>query len=120
LKSATTKAVDALDSFKSTVEDARATLKDISGMTRSTASKINRLLSRLMVQSDNLGQVLTSLHHIITRIESGKGSLGQLVNNPNLYEGIVDAVDQLKITLEMLQKVLIKWKQEGIKIQLGK
>ena len=120
LKSATTKAVDALDSFKSTVEDARATLKDISGMTRSTASKINRLLSRLMVQADNLGQVLASLHHIITTIESGKGTLGQLVNNPNLYEGIVDAVDQLKITLEMLQKVLIKWKQEGIKIQLGK
>lgn len=120
LKSATSKAVEAMESFKSTLKDAKAMLNDVSGMARSASLQADRLLASLMEQADNVGQVLTSLQHIIKQVETGKGSLGRLVNNPDLYEGLVDAADQLKITLETLQQVLAKWKQKGIKIHLGK
>ncbi|KKL46294.1 hypothetical protein LCGC14_2346990, partial [marine sediment metagenome] len=63
-------------------------------------------------------ELLTSLHRSAERIESGQGTAGKLINDPRLYEDLVEATGQLKTTLETLQKLLEKWDAEGVNLKL--
>ena len=68
--------------------------------------------------ADQLVQTVSQLDKSIRQITEGQGTTGQLVNDPRLYEGLVDLSKSLKSTVNDLDFLLNKWKDEGVNLNL--
>ena len=101
------------------MEDLGSMAGDISSATKSAYKRFDDLMGHLTNDADRLGQVLTSLHRTSVKIEKGKGTAGKIINDPALYENLLNATKQLQTTLDTLQKLLEKWKTEGVKMKLA-
>ena len=67
-----------------------------------------------------LASSLDQLQQIVTKINEGKGSAGQFVNDPKLYEGLVDTTQELNATIKDLKRLVEQWEQEGVSLKMGK
>ena len=109
---------DAMVDVRKMVATAKGTLADISGAAKGSAKRFDDLAGKLMDDADQLNKVLTSLHRTAVKLEGSEGSAGKLLNDPKLYNGLVDATDQLTKTLEELSTLLADWKANGVKMKL--
>ena len=100
------------------VATAKVTFEDVSDATKKASKRFDELAEKLIDDADRLGKVLTSLHRVTVKIETGEGTAGKLLNDPELYNGLVDATQQLKDTLEKLSALLAEWKEKGVKMKL--
>ena len=58
----------------------------------------------LVIQLDLSTQTAESLNKIVTKIESGKGTAGKLVNDDGLYESLIGTSKELESLLSDLKK----------------
>jgi len=99
------------------VQSAKGTLRTVSDATTAASEKFQDLAARLLDDADRLGKVLTNLNRATAKIDSGKGTAGKLINDPALYNNLVDAAAALNSTLNKLQELLEIWNQRGIPIK---
>ncbi len=103
---------------RSVVALTKATLTNVSAATTRASDRFGELTGKLMDGADKLGEVLTSVEQSVHKLESGDGTAGKLLNDPTLYENLVDASGRLNKTLESLQDLLEQWKAKGVGIKL--
>lgn len=87
-----------------TVADAGAKLADL-------AKQANDSFARVQTAGDELTKAIEA-------INAGKGTMGQLVNNPDLYRNLDDAAVRLNKALDEATQLIAKYKAEGIKLKL--
>ncbi len=97
---------------------AKVTFAEVSDATKSASKRFDDLALRLMDDADRLGKVLTIFHRSAAKLESSRGTAGKLLNDPRLYNTLVDATAQLKVTLDKLEVLLAEWRKKGIKLKL--
>ena len=106
--------------FDKIADDASATMGDV----RTTVTKAGTNLDTISKQvSDRLQQISVMLDHfqsISAKIDEGKGTAGALVNDPKLYQALVDSSLQLNATIADLKRLVEQWEQEGLHFKLGK
>jgi phospholipid/cholesterol/gamma-HCH transport system substrate-binding protein len=76
-------------------------------------------LSRQM--GDRLTQVaklIDQFQSIAEKVEKGQGTAGALVNDPKLYQSLVDTSRELNLTIKDLQRLVQQWEQEGVTLKL--
>jgi phospholipid/cholesterol/gamma-HCH transport system substrate-binding protein len=76
-------------------------------------------LSRQM--GDRLTQVarlVDQFQSIAEKVEKGQGTAGALVNDPKLYQSLVDTSRELNLTIKDLQRLVQQWEQEGVTLKL--
>jgi len=92
------------------------------GEARTTMTKAGTHVDDISKQvGDRLTQVaglLDTFQSITSKIDAGKGTAGQLVNDPRLYESLVDTSRQLNATVTDLKRLIEQWEQEGPAIKL--
>jgi phospholipid/cholesterol/gamma-HCH transport system substrate-binding protein len=91
-------------SFNTAATQASATLQ-------STQIQIVKISERLVTLLDQLDKTTTAL-------TQGNGTTGKLINDPRLYEGLVDLSTSLKNTVNDLDFLVKKWKDEGLPLHL--
>jgi ABC-type transporter Mla subunit MlaD len=74
------------------------------GRVDSALVAMNRSLQRIEQLSGELEQTSTMLNEILTKINSGEGSLGKLVNDPSLYNNMDSLTVELKTLIENINK----------------
>jgi ABC-type transporter Mla subunit MlaD len=104
IQTAATSIGTAAASFGGTATQATATIQGI----QKDADRVTQQLVETVAQLDQS----------IRQITEGKGTTGQLVNAPRLYEGLVDLSKSLKTTVTDLDFLLNKWKDEGVNLHL--
>lgn len=67
--------------------------------------------------TDELNEALTEIRAVAGRVNQGEGTLGQLLNNPDLYRSLNDAALRLETALREAQLLLEKYRKEGVPIQ---
>lgn len=111
-----------LQRANSTLRNLDSTSADLAIMVKQEQGKIKNIISNLNEMSENLSQfsdtlndleikktlkkaneALESANSIMTKIDSGEGSLGQLVNNDTLYQNLESASEALDILLRDLE-----------------
>jgi len=139
LSLATAKAMDAMDELKSfareasktaveareTVIDARQTVAGASEaigrfatFAKNADRRVQDLSAKLIDDAEKLSDVLAGIHRVVTKIESGKGSAGKLLNDPKLYQGLVEATRQLGELMKELRGLAEHWKKHGVGVKL--
>lgn len=71
--------------------------------------------------ADRLSQVATTLdtiNSIVAKIDKGDGTVAKLVNDPRLYQNLLETTDQLNTSSATLKRLLEQWEQEGVSLKL--
>jgi phospholipid/cholesterol/gamma-HCH transport system substrate-binding protein len=120
---------DRLDKFSASLDRTGANLdrlsaeatevsKDTRGLVRSTQSNMDQLTRQVGDRLVQIGAMLETLSSVTKKLDEGKGTAGMLVNDPKLYEALVDSARQLNLTLADLKRLVQQWEQEGMGLRL--
>src|SRR5207249_1400284 len=96
-----------------TMSDVRTTVKNVGGNVESISKQVG----------DRLEQISKTIDHfqsIAAKIDTGQGTAGQLVNDPKLYQSLVDSSRELNATIVDLKRLVEQWEQEGLSFKLSK
>jgi phospholipid/cholesterol/gamma-HCH transport system substrate-binding protein len=118
LAKATASADEAMAALKLFATDAQKTFKDVDTMAKNGSQRVDDVAKRLVDDAQSLSALMDTLNKAATKIESGQGTLGLMVNDPRLYNNLVDAAKQMTQMMKDLQDLLDKWKEQGVPIKV--
>jgi phospholipid/cholesterol/gamma-HCH transport system substrate-binding protein len=101
-------------------DDASATMTDVRKTVNSVGGNVDTIAKQT---GDRLTQISKTLDHfqsIAAKIDNGQGTAGQLVNDPKLYQALVDSSRELNATIVDLKRLVEQWEQEGLHFKLSK
>jgi len=96
----------------------KATIKAAQGTIGTVDAKVEELSRSLSGRLEQVSKLLDSFKSISDKVDAGQGSAGQLVNDPKLYEGMVDTARLLNATITDLKRLVEQWEQEGVSLKL--
>jgi ABC-type transporter Mla subunit MlaD len=97
-------ATDVLTQAKGAIADTQGHVDDVSKQLGDALTRASSLLD--------------SMHDITEKIDKGQGSAGLAVNDPKLYQALVDDSRELDSNLQVMQRLLEQWEQEGLSLKL--
>jgi len=107
-----------MEQVKVTAQQAQESIRKIGETSELAGKRFDELTAKLIEDADRLGTALTRLDSSLAKIDSGDGTLGKLLNDPKLYNNLVDAAAEMKTALTRLQEALEAWKDRGIRLRL--
>jgi phospholipid/cholesterol/gamma-HCH transport system substrate-binding protein len=112
---------------KGTMTEARGAITDTRGAIAQVRTTVGDSGKRIDDLSKDVGQRLTQIADILgkfqsvaDKIDKGNGAAGQLVNDPRLYESLVDTSRELNETVKTFKRLADQWEHEGVSLKLGK
>ncbi len=79
-------------------------------------------LERVTLSANTLvadaSKTLERMESISRKLDEGKGAAGLLINDPRLYESMVDTSRTLNLTIHDMQRLVEQWEQEGVHLKL--
>lgn len=108
---ATAKATDALEEFRKLSKTGSETLKN-------TDERMAQITESMLQTSENLSDTLSKTRSILTKIESGQGTVSRILNDGKLYESLLENSHQLELMVKDLRKFIESAKQDGVPIKL--
>jgi phospholipid/cholesterol/gamma-HCH transport system substrate-binding protein len=111
LRTTTEKLNSLADSLQTASSSATATIK-------STQKDIDGISKQVGDRLTEISAVLTSIESVMNKVDKGQGTAGQLVNDPRLYQSLVDTSRELDKTVADLQRLVEQWEQEGVDLKL--
>jgi phospholipid/cholesterol/gamma-HCH transport system substrate-binding protein len=101
----------ALDSAKGAFDQTRQSVERTEQQIASVAQNLNGRL-------DQLSTALGEFQNLATKLNSTTGTAGLLVNDPRLYESLVDSAQELSLTIADIKRLVRQWEKEGLGIKL--
>jgi phospholipid/cholesterol/gamma-HCH transport system substrate-binding protein len=99
-------------------EDASATLTDARATIKKTQDNIDNVTSQINDRMLQLSKLLDTFQSISTKIDKGQGTAGMLMNDPKLYQSLVDSTRELNATIADLKRLVEQWEQEGVSLKM--
>jgi len=117
VREAATRATDVIDRAGEAVETWTETARSLSRNADRVGERLDDTTRELIQASKALSETLIEVQAIAAQVRRGSGTLGQLLNNPDLYNSLNDAAIRLQKALTEAQLLLEKYRKEGIPIQ---
>ena len=116
---------DTLKTVNNTAANADKTIAEIGASARKfgdtatqASSSISATEKQITVVSTHLVDTLAALEKATNAMAKGEGTTGKLINDPRLYDSLVDLSKSLKSTTDDLDILVRKWKDEGVNLKL--
>jgi phospholipid/cholesterol/gamma-HCH transport system substrate-binding protein len=91
--------------------EATATIKE-------ARENVNKLSGQMSDRLEQVAKLLENFQSISAKVNEGQGTAGLLVNDPKLYESLVDTSQELNATITDLKRLVEQWEQEGVALKL--
>jgi phospholipid/cholesterol/gamma-HCH transport system substrate-binding protein len=111
---------------KSVLAKAGTVMDEVSTLSKawtSTAANVDKSLNTITVDAAGMLQATqkaaTELATTIETINKGEGTMGQLLQNPDLYNSLRDAAQRLDRALSEVQLLVEKYLTEGLPLKFG-
>jgi phospholipid/cholesterol/gamma-HCH transport system substrate-binding protein len=104
--------------FDELAGEAKTTMAQVRTTVGDTGQRVDQVSKELNGRLQQVGDVLARFESISTKMDKGQGTAGQLVNDPRLYESLVDTSRDLNETIRTLKRVADQWENEGLKLNL--
>jgi phospholipid/cholesterol/gamma-HCH transport system substrate-binding protein len=108
----------AVDNATVLIEKATATFERYTVLADEISADSDALVKTLIPVSDDMSALLADLRVLTKRADEGRGTVGQLLNNPDLYNALTDAAQRLEATLAHLEALIEKLRNEGVDVNL--
>lgn len=106
----------AVANAKLLIDQATVAVERYTKLADSIQTNTDELTKRLLPVADSLAATLEDVRRLSKLAADGKGTLGNLLNNPDLYNSLTDAAIRLERTLVQVQTLVEKLQQEGVNI----
>jgi ABC-type transporter Mla subunit MlaD len=83
----------------------------------SRVDEIGKLMGDRLVQ---IAKTIDQFESITRKINEGNGTAAMLLNDPLLYENLLDVSKEMKLTVQDLKRLVEQWETEGVPFKLGK
>jgi len=101
-------------------DDASVTMGDVRTTVKTANTNIDSIGKQLTARMEQVSKTLDHFQSIAAKIDTGNGTAGQLINDPKLYQALVDSATQLNQTIADLSRLVEQWEQEGLHFKLSK
>ncbi len=101
-----------------TVGEFRAAAYHVSGAATQASSTLRTTEDQIQLLAGKMAVILKNLESTTNSLNKNQGTAGKLINDPRLYDTLVDLSASLKNTSDDLNLLLRKWKEEGVKLNL--
>jgi phospholipid/cholesterol/gamma-HCH transport system substrate-binding protein len=95
-----------------------ATIKQVHDTVADGNQRLDELSHQLTQRMQQLAAVLDKIDSIANKVDKGDGSAARLVNDPHLYQNLVDSSRDLDITFKDTQRLVEQWEQDGFSLKL--
>lgn len=116
----TTKANTLVEQLQSAATNADRTLTAASDTFRTTQRQVDSVGTELGLQLVKAGKLLDEVTDVSRKINQGAGTAGLLLNDPRLYQSLVDSSTELNLTIMDVRRLIQQWEQEGVTLKLGR
>lgn len=99
----------ALDNFARAADQADVTLKSIKDFSDNAQNDMDDV-------SEQLNETLKQLRVTLAAVNDGKGTAGKLINDPALYDNLLDTSQELQLAVSQLKHLAADAREKGIKI----
>jgi phospholipid/cholesterol/gamma-HCH transport system substrate-binding protein len=99
------------------IEKATTAVEQYTQLAQSLESSSGELVKGLLPVADQLSVTLEEVRRVTKAAGEGEGTVGQLLNNPDLYNSMADAAVRLERVLRELELFLQKAQAEGLPIR---
>ncbi len=125
-----------LDNFRATSESARRVGQDLEKLGGNANKRLDELADngnkvlitartelektsqKMGARLDQLATVIDNVQQITQKINEGKGTAGALINDPAVYETLLDASKELKLTIQDFRRLVDQWEKDGVSFKL--
>ncbi len=83
-------------------------IENIEEIARDSKPKINNILTYIDTAMPDLKKSLSNIENITMKIRDGKGTLGKAVNDPKLYEELIDSFENVKKSFARVENILAR------------
>jgi phospholipid/cholesterol/gamma-HCH transport system substrate-binding protein len=118
LADAAAKTRDAMDAFKEFAQQASVSVKDVSKVADNTGQQIDTLARKLMDDADSISRLMNTLQETVEKMGQGQGTTGKLINDPQLYNNLVDATRKMNDLLAEFHDLVKTWRESGLEMKL--
>ncbi len=84
---------------------------------KEVSDEAGTLTRQLITSAEKLDAFMVKATEAMDKIESGDGSAGKLLNDPELYHNLVKSTEQMEELIKDLRQLVATWKAEGVKIK---
>ena len=98
--------------------EAMQALKEFAGEATQAGIGVNELADELIEDADRIGELMSTINRTALKIEAGEGSAGKLINDPELYNNLVDASRQMTLLMKDFRQLVDQWKATGVQVKL--
>ena len=99
--------------------DLGKTNADVSAVVTKTGTRVDELSRQLGGRLDQLAGILDRFGSVASKVDRGEGTAGKLINDPKLYEALLDTSQELSLTVKDLRRLVEQWEHEGVSLKLG-
>jgi len=118
LRTFTTQGVAAMGEVKGLLAQASGVMTDITKATSKASNNVDQLTQNLIRNTEDVSRTMATLNAALTKMERGDGTAGKLLNDPKLYNNLVDITEQMTSIMKDLQLLVKEWKDRGVGIKL--
>jgi phospholipid/cholesterol/gamma-HCH transport system substrate-binding protein len=98
-------------------DEASETLTAARGAVGRAESEIVGVSRQVGDRLAQLGKLVDQFQSISGKIDQGNGTAGQLINDPKLYQALVDTAREMRATVTDLRRLVQQWEQEGVPLK---
>jgi phospholipid/cholesterol/gamma-HCH transport system substrate-binding protein len=106
------------EKLKSVADSAGNASQAIAGTADRASARIDELAESVLTQTEKVSQLLQTIHVAARKLSDGDGTAGQMLNNPELYNSLVDAVEQVDSMAKEMRALVAEWKESGMGVKL--
>jgi phospholipid/cholesterol/gamma-HCH transport system substrate-binding protein len=103
---------------KALIQQAGKTLESIASTATRTGQGADELIKKLIDDAEKISALVSTFNRLLVKIDQGEGSLGKLLNDPKLYNGLVDATQQMNKLMAEFRQKLEEWSKNGLPMKL--
>ena len=118
LATAAEKADKAMDAMKEFADETRKSFVKAAGSADAVGKRVDQLALKLIEDAEKISTLLATINRIALQLEKGEGTAGKLLNDPKLYNNLLEATSQTKIMLKEFSDLVKIWKEDGVKIKM--
>jgi len=118
LKAFAAKAGKTADEATLALGDARKVVATVSEATARASDRVDELTQKLIEDAEKVSALMTTLNQAAAKIDAGEGTAGKLLNDPKLYNSLLEATQELNGLLKDLGDLVETWKKDGVGIKL--
>jgi phospholipid/cholesterol/gamma-HCH transport system substrate-binding protein len=108
---------ESIEKARALIEQATGAVDRYSKLADSLQHNADDITRHLLPVTDSLAATLEDVRRLTKLASEGKGTLGQLIHNPDLYNSLNDAATRLQQTLIQAQTLIEKLRAEGVMIK---